>query len=137
MKYYYREILLGAVLFIFFAVLIIWFVIAGPPSMLAAGIAVLILAIGMITFVRQTIQKKMNFETGEPAEDEFTRLAKVYAGNQAFLYSMFLWLLIFVFNSSFTKNETMLGVGILGSALIYGVCLWYFKSTGEFNAQPH
>jgi hypothetical protein len=134
MKNYYREILLGAIIFILFSGLIIWFVAIGSPSILAIIIAVLIVTIGMITIIRRTIHKKRNIESGEPAEDEFTRLAKVYAGNQAFLFSMYLWLLIFVFQTSFTKNETMLGVGILGSALIYGISLWYFKSTGEFNA---
>ena len=82
----------------------------------------------------QILSKKRHLATGVPREDEFTKLARVYAGNQAFLYSMYLWLLIFVFNSSFTKNETMLGIGILGSALIYGISLWYFQRTGEFNA---
>jgi len=47
---------------------------------------------------------------------------------------MYLWLLIFLFNSSFAKNETMLGIGILGSGLIYGISLWHIKLTGEFNA---
>ena len=133
MKNCYREITFGAVLFVLFAALIIWFVSGGAQSGLQIGIAILIFLVGAVTLIRQTLNKKMNIQTGAPAEDEFTRLAKVYAGNQAFLYSMYLWLLIFVFNSSFVKNETMLGIGILGSALIYGLSLWYFKATGEFD----
>ena len=134
MKNYTREIVFGAVLVIFFAGLIAWLIIIESPSVLMVVIAILILLIGMVNFIRQMLNKKRNIETGAPAEDEFTQLAKVYAGNQAFLYSLYLWLLIFVFNSSFSKNETMLGIGILGSALIYGISLWYFKTTGEFNA---
>jgi hypothetical protein len=134
MKNYYREIVLGSVLFLFFSAIIVWFILTEPQSPLPIGIAILTLIIGLLAFIRQTINKTREIESGVPAEDEFTKLAKVYAGNQAFLYSMYLWLLIFVFNSSFTKNETMLGMGVLGSALIYGISLWYFKTTGEFNA---
>jgi len=130
MKNYTKEIVFGAVLVIFFAGLIAWLIIIESPSVLMVVIAVLILLTGTVTFIRQMLNKKRNIETGAPAEDEFTQLAKVYAGNQAFLYSLYLWLLIFVFNSSFSKNETMLGIGILGSALIYGISLWYFTTTG-------
>ena len=134
MKNYTKEIVFAAVLVILFAGLIAWLIFVESPSVLMVVIAVLILLTGTVTFIRQMLNKKRNIETGAPAEDEFTQLAKVYAGNQAFLYSLYLWLLIFVFNSSFSKNETMLGIGILGSALIYGISLWYFKTTGEFNA---
>lgn len=134
MKNYYREIVLGMVLFLFFSAIIVWFIITEPQSTLLIGVAILTLVIGLVAFIRQTINRIRYIETGAPAEDEFTKIAKVYAGNQAFLYSMYLWLLIFVFNSSFIKNETIIGIGILGSALIYGISLWYFKTTGEFNA---
>jgi hypothetical protein len=134
MKNYTNEIFFGTVVFLFFAGIIAWSIITEPQSPLPISIALLTLLIGTVTFIRQSITKRRNIETGAPAEDEFTKLAKVYAGNQAFLYSMYLWLLIFVFNDSFQKNETMIGIGILGSALIYGISLWYFRTTAEFNA---
>ena len=134
MKPHYKEIIYGMVLFVIFAMIITWFIISGPESLLPIGIAILTFLIGVGVFTQQMINKKRDLESGSPAEDEFTKLAKVYAGNQAFLYSMYLWLLIFIFNSTFTKNETMLGIGILGSALIYGISLWYFRTTGEINA---
>ena len=133
MKSYSREIVFGAVLLIFFTGLIIWFILVEPQSILPIGVAVLTLLIGTVTFISKTIKKKRDLEAGSPAEDEFTKLAAVYAGHQAFVYSMYLWLLIFIFNSSFTKNETMLGIGILGATLIYGISLWYFTTTGEFH----
>jgi len=134
MKTFAREIIFGSILLVIFIGIIIWMALSGLQSFLPIGIAILIVLVGAVTFITQTIRKKRNLETGAPPEDEFTKLAKVYAGNQAFLYSQYLWLLIFVFNSSFIKNETMLGFGILGSALIYGISLWYFRTTGEFNA---
>jgi len=41
--------------------------------------------------------------------------------------------LIFWFNSSFSDREEMLGIGILGSGAIYGICYWYYRSTGNFG----
>ena len=133
MKNYGREIIIGGVLLIFFISLTVYYLSVGPLALLPTVIALLIVIVGVIAFIRQIINRKRVLETGEPAEDEFTKLVSVYAGNQAFLYSMYLWLLIFIFNSSFTKNETMLGIGILGSVLIYGISLWYFKSIGVKN----
>jgi hypothetical protein len=133
MKNYTRELGLGLALASIFAGLLIWFMVGKIQDPLKIGIAVLVILLGIGTFSWRIVNKKSDLKMGVPAEDEFTKRAKAYAGNQAFEYSMFLWLLIFIFNSSFTKAEPMLGVGILGSALIYGICLWYYKTTGAFN----
>jgi len=131
MKNYNKEIAFGIALLLIFAGLLIWFISTATQSGLSIIIALLIILVGVVTFVLQNVNKRRDLEAGTPAEDEFTRLAKVYAGSRAFIYSMYLWLLIFVFNSAFTKPQTMLGIGILGSALIYGLWLFYFKTTGE------
>ena len=135
MRTYVREIVFGTTLSIIFAGLLIRFATHESPALLTISFAVLTLLIGIVTFIWQTVNKYRDTEAGAPSEDEFTKLARVYAGNRAFLYSMYLWLLIFIFNSSFTKNETMLGVGILGYLFIYGVSLWSFKATGFFNEE--
>lgn len=132
MKNYIKEIVLGLFLLIIFAGLLIWGVFSTPQKSLLIVIAIIIVLVALVTFVAQVLKKKSDLEAGAPAEDEFTRLARVYAGSRAFTYSMYLWLLIFIFNSVFTKPQTMLGIGILGSALIYGLWLLYFKFTGEF-----
>jgi hypothetical protein len=135
MENYRNELVLGVLLLTFFSGLISWLILIGPQSPLIIGIALLTLFIGSSAFIWKYLKRRQDIKTGSPSEDEFTRMAKVYAGNQAFLYSMYLWLLIFVFNSSFIKNETMLGVGILGSAFIYGISLWYFNKTGYFYGE--
>ena len=121
----------------FFLILIvggfIWFAIGGTAEPLQFTIAALIIITGMISIIRSLLKRQQDLLTGAPAEDEFTNMAKVNAGNQAFMYSLYLWLMIFAFNTSFTNNREMLGVGILGSCLIYGLCLWYYKSTGAFH----
>jgi hypothetical protein len=133
MKNYTKEIVLGSILILFFGGLIFWFARHESEAMLKIIIAALIIVIGSVSFILKLIKRRQDLQSGAPAEDEFTTMAKLHAGSQAFLYSMYLWLLIFVFNTTFSKNEEMLGIGILGSSLIYGICLWYFKSTGSFN----
>lgn len=132
MKNYNKEIAFGIALLGIFAGLLFWFISSANQTGLSIIIALIIILVGIVTFVLQIVNKRRDLEAGTPAEDEFTKLAKVYAGSRAFIYSMYLWLLIFVFNSAFTKPQTMLGIGILGSTLIYGLWLFYFKTTGEF-----
>ena len=134
MKNYTKEIAFGTGLLVIFVGLLIWYMTSTTQMGLPIIIALIIIVVGVVTFVLQVVNKRRDLKAGTPAEDEFTKMAKVYAGSRAYIYSMYLWMLIFVFNSSFSKNETMLGIGILGSALIYGISLWYFKTTGEFNA---
>ncbi len=133
MKDYYREIISGLLLTALFSGLAIWFFRHEPDAILKITIAIITIVLGIFVFIRNIIAKKRNLEAGAPPEDEFTKLAKVYAGSQAFIYSMYLWFLIFIFRSSLPDPEEMLGVGIMGSALIYGICLWYYKSRGGFN----
>jgi uncharacterized membrane protein len=131
MNNYRKEIAFGTVMLVIFVGLLIWYMTSTTQSGLSIMIAMIIILVGVVTFVLQIVNKRRDMEAGTPAEDEFTKIAKVYAGSRAFIYSMYLWMLIFVFNSAFTKPQTMLGIGILGSALIYGLWLFYFKTTGE------
>ena len=55
---------------------------------------------------------------GIPREDEMTTLLKYKAGYYAYLYSMYMWLFIFLLRDKFPDIETRLGGGILLSALI-------------------
>ncbi len=88
---------------------------------------------GLILYLANEKKKKKDMADNIPIDDELTIKSKVYAGSKAFQISMFLWLAIFIFHESFIEPEMMLGSGILGSALIYGGCFWYFKSTQNFD----
>ena len=135
MKEYSKEILLGSLLTLFFGAMVVWYAVQEPGLILPVVLAAAIFLIGMVTLFSKIITRKKNLASGSPAEDEFTRLAKLHAGNQAFHASMFLWLLIFIFQTSFAKTQEMLGVGVLGSAAIYGLFLWYFRTTGKFDEE--
>lgn len=132
MKKYRNEIVIGILLVLIFAGAIFWFARHEPDAYLKIGIATLAIFVGIATFMWNLVRKKRDLQAGAPAEDEFTELAKLHAGSKAFLYSMYLWFIIFIFHTSFPNQEEMLGIGILGSAGIYGLCLWYYKATSEF-----
>ena len=134
MKNIWKELVYGLSFVLIFGGLFFWIVITTDLTPLMLIIGAIALLVGLITLIIKMVANHKNISTCQPAEDEYSKLAKVYAGNQAFHYSMYLWLIIFFYNDSFIKNETMLGLGILGSALLYGLILWYKKSTGEINA---
>ena len=135
MKNLNRETTTALLIAAIFAVLAIWISWELPNVFLKIIIAIIAVALGLLTFIKSVTTKKRDLDEGVPSEDEFTRIAKVYAGSQAFIYSMYLWFLIFFFQRGFNKTETMLGVGILGSAIMYGVFLWYYKGKGGFNEE--
>jgi hypothetical protein len=132
MNKYRNEIAIGTLLALFFTGTVFWFSRHESDAYLKIGIAALIIVLGTGSFVWKTIQRKRDIEAGASADDEFTEKVKLHAGSQAFLYSLWLWFFIFIFNTSFSENEEMLGFGILGSALIYGLLLWYFRKTSDF-----
>ena len=78
-------------------------------------------------------QKRLDRASGIPVDDEMTIKIKVYAGNRAFHISMILWCIIFIFSDVFTNPRTMIGIGILGSAATYGICLLYSRLTPNFS----
>ena len=80
-------------------------------------IFILIVLIGIIAFV-SALRKDKEEKQGLPVEDELSNLLKYKSGYYAYLASMYMWLFIFIFKDKFPDIETMLGGGILLSALI-------------------
>jgi len=81
-------------------------------------IFILIVVLGTIAFVRALKRDKEEKE-GLPAEDELSNLIKYKAGYLTYMTSMYMWLFIFIFKDKFPNVESMLGGGILLSALIF------------------
>ena len=132
MNKYRNEIAIGSMLLLIFAGAIFWFARHESGAYLKITVASLTIIIAIASFTWKLIRKKRDLQAGAPAEDEFTELAKLHAGSQAFMYSMWLWFVIFIFHTSFQNQEEMLGIGILGSVALYGLCLWYYRATAEF-----
>lgn len=129
-----NKIVLGIVVFGCCTIALFYFLGMNDFSRSAKiGAALFILVLSLIVFLIKEIKRRRDIAKSIVVEDELTIKLKAYAGNKAFQISMILWIIIFVLQDLFADTKTLLGLGILGSALIYGICLWYFKNTHHFN----
>ena len=133
MKKNTNEIVFGIMLGLVFVALIVWFIIHQPDPLWKIITASFIIIALLVYLIFRTLKMRKDAKANIPIADEMTSKAKVMAGSKAFYLSLYLWMLIFIFNSSFSDNREMLGIGILGSCLLYGICFWYFKKTGDFH----
>jgi len=116
----------------------VWgFVVVYEMGFLPQGLDIFIFALiaitGVYAFVTHT-KKNRDFEKGIPVEDEMSLLIKYKAGHHAFLASLYMWLLIFIFKDLFPDVETMLGGGILFSAFMSMGIRSYMNR--HFNEDP-
>ena len=95
------------------------------------SLIVILAGISIYMGVRRLNQEKQGF----PSDDELSLLLKYKGGYYAYLVSMYLWFFIFIFKDKFPDTETMLGVGILGSAIVYFITQQYVKR--EIDAKSH
>ena len=77
----------------------------------------LIIVLGIIAFLN-ALKKDKEEKQGLTTEDELSTRLKYKSGYYAYMASMYMWLFIFLLKDNFPDTETMLGGGILLSALI-------------------
>ena len=80
-------------------------------------IFILIIVIGVIALIG-AFKRGEEEKEGLTLDDELSRLIKYKSGYYAYLWSMYMWLFIFLMKDKFPNIETMLGGGILLSAAI-------------------
>ena len=107
------------------AMLIAWLFIAYDSTLNLFGakqivIIVFLLVAGIIAMMG-FLKRSKEREEGKPVDDELTSLIKYRTGYMAYMVSMYMWLFIFIMKSAFPDVDTMLGAGILLSALIWYV----------------
>lgn len=85
-----------------------------------AIIFILIALAGTIALIRARIKDK-EIQQGLPSDDEMSLYIKYKSGYDTFIASMYVWLFIFLFRQYFPTIESMLGGGILISAVIFFV----------------
>ena len=93
-------------------------------------ITILIIGIGAIALIRAFKDDKEEKE-GLSTEDELSMRIKYKSGYYAYLASMYMWLFVFLLKDKFPDTETMLGGGILLSALIS--CMAKYVVKHKFN----
>lgn len=133
MKKYSKEIAIGVILVLFFMSLIAGLMQYESNPLINYILVTAIIIIGLTTFITKIIKKRSDIASGAPEEDEFTKFAKLNASSKTFFLSMSFWFFLYLFYSAVGGEYEQLGIGILGSALIYGICLWYYRSTGKFD----
>jgi len=74
------------------------------------------------------IKKNKEIDEGFPPEDELSLRIKYKAGYYTYLVSMYMWLLIFMFKRYFPDVETIIGGGILLSALLSVIIKFVVKN---------
>lgn len=108
----------------------------GETQLKVLDIIIIVLILGAAAFAIYKGYKSYQEEKqGIPIEDEFSNLIKYKSGHQAYLASMYMWLFIFLFKDFFPDVETMLGGGILLSALIGFIAKFRIKQ--QFNEEPN
>ena len=89
-------------------------------------IFILIVIIAVIAFI-MALKKDKEEREGLATEDELSTLIKYKSGYHAYMISMYMWLFIFLLKDKFPNVESMLGGGILLSALILFISKFYVK----------
>ncbi|RLD26320.1 MAG: hypothetical protein DRI75_11950 [Bacteroidetes bacterium] len=85
-----------------------------PKMLLIYGLIGIVAIISILSAIKKMKEEK----EGQPIYDELTTQIKHKAGHDAYIASMYMWLFIFLFRDLFPDTETMVGGGILLSALI-------------------
>lgn len=110
---------------------IIWvFIIIEKGTTLLEGldlfIFVLIIAFGVVALYNALKKDKEQAE-GQPEEDELSNLIKYKSGYYAYMASLYMWLLFFLLKDRFPNIETLIGGGILLTALFSFIARLYVK----------
>lgn len=93
---------------------------------------VLIIVIGFALFIG--IKRLSSIKRGEPIEDELSKKIMVKTSSVSYYFSIYLWLIIMYYSDKTTlENHTLIGIGILGMAIIFAVAWVVIQFRGVKN----
>ena len=95
-------------------------------------LTIAIAAIAVVALILTRIKRKELAE-GQPEEDELSKMLKYKAGYQAYMWSMYMWLFIFIVKDKFPNIESMIGGGILISVVLFYTSQYLVKR--DFNEE--
>jgi len=113
---------------------LVWF-FSGVENMkfsniLNFGIILLILIFAVLVGFRRF----KSFRDGGPAEDELSKKILAKAASMSYYISLYLWLAIMYFSDRIAlENHTLIGFGIIGMAVVFGVCWLVINFAGLKN----
>lgn len=83
-------------------------------------VGVIVLVVGLAVFIG--VKRIMSVRRGEPAEDELSKKILVKTSSISYYISIYLWLFLMYFSDRLQlENHTLIGVGILGMAIIFAL----------------
>ena len=112
----------------------LWYFSTNEPlklyDLLTFGIIVIVVSFALFAgFKRLTSAKR-----GEPAEDELSKKIMRKASSVSYYISLYLWLAIGYFSEKINyETHTIIGAGILGMAVIFGICWLVINFSGIRN----
>jgi len=81
---------------------------------------VILVVLGFAVFIG--IKRLSSAKHGEPIEDELSKKILVKSSSISYYISIYLWLFIMYYSDKTTlENHSLIGVGILGMALIFAI----------------
>jgi peptidoglycan/LPS O-acetylase OafA/YrhL len=76
-------------------------------------------------------RKLMSVKRGQPSEDELSKRIVEKSAAKSYYISLYLWLVLLYLNSNKDVNtEVLLGYGIIGMAVIFGLTCGFFYFKG-------
>ena len=91
-------------------------------SFLMIGIQVIVLVFALLVVVRRWTARKQQL----PAEDEMSKRILQRGAATSYYLSLYLWLILMFFEESINlERSTLIGAGILGMAILYGLSWVY------------
>lgn len=99
-------------------------------DLISFGIILLLVAFALFVGYKRLTSLK----NGEPAEDELTRKVMKQTASFSYYISLYLWLAIMYFSEKLNyEAHTLIGAGILGMAVVFGICWLFFNFRGIKN----
>ena len=101
-----------------------------PADIASFGIIILVVAFAVFIGVKRLKSAKR----GEPPEDELSKKVMRKTSSLSFYISLYLWLAIMYFSDKLNyETHTIIGIGILGMAVVFAVCWLVINFTGSRN----
>jgi len=101
-----------------------------PADIASFGIMILVVVFAVFFGVKRLTSAKR----GEPPEDELSKKVMRKTSSLSYFISLYLWLAIMYFSDKFNyETHTIIGIGILGMAVVFAVCWLVINFTGIKN----
>jgi peptidoglycan/LPS O-acetylase OafA/YrhL len=121
-----KAVIIAVLAFLVLGTMLLWLLNSDSTfkgsSYLMIGIQVIVLAFAVLVVIRRWTARKQNL----PAEDEMSKRILQRGAATSYYLSLYLWLALMFFEESIKlERSTLIGAGILGMAILYGLSWVY------------